>query len=335
MLYRNNYRIIEMEKSFKISIAICTYNGEKYLKEQLDSFVLQSRLPDEIVICDDCSKDETPIILKTFAENAPFPVKLYFNDQNIGYIKNFEKAISLCQGDIIVLSDQDDVWKQNKLELFETEFLKSEKIGLVYSDAEVVDECLCYLGQTMWQRRGFDNKKQKAFAQGKGFDLLLTDGYFYGSSIAFLAVYRNLFLPFPTNTFFIHDNWIALMISAVAGVSIIEECLILYRQHSSQSVGILKNDSNRNSAFNSLKRNNSYNETINQLDIAKMKLEKSPYSVKKSISKINKAKKHILMRANLPKKSFVRFFTVNFELMKGNYHRYYNGFRSAMRDILG
>ena len=319
----------------KISIAICTYNGEKFLQEQLDSFAMQTRLPDEVIVCDDCSKDSTREILTAFAESAEFPVKLYFNEQNLGYLRNFTKAIKLCTGDVIVLSDQDDVWRADKLELMEVEFAKSEKVGMVYADAEIVDELLRPISSTMWQQSGFSNEKQELFTHGKAFDLLLTDGYVYGSSMAFRAVYRDLILPFPENTLFIHDNWIALMISAVAQVALIKEYLIKYRQHQSQSIGIrVEKNSKLNNLVKSGRRINEYDGTINQLEIAEEKLNESNYSVEEVMSKISLAKKHVLVRANLPNSVVLRLFKVGRELIAGNYHRYYNGFGSAIKDLL-
>lgn len=319
----------------KISIAICTYNGEKFLQKQLDSFAMQTRLADEVIICDDCSKDSTQEILTAFAESAVFPVKLYFNEQNLNFLKNFEKTIKLCTGDVIVLSDQDDVWHPNKLELIENEFAKSEKIGMVYADAEIVDEFLCPSSLTMWQQTGFSTEKQDLFTHGKAFDLLLTDGYVYGSSMAFRSIYRDLVLPFPQNTHFIHDNWIALMISAVANVALIKESLIKYRQHQSQSVGIRVE---KNTKFDGLiklgQRLNEYDGTINQLEIAEKKLNESNYLVQEATLKIAMAKKHVLVRANLPNNVVLRLFKVGQELIAGNYHRYYNGFRSAIKDLL-
>ena len=319
----------------KISIAVCTYNGETFLREQFDSFAAQSRLPDEVVVCDDCSKDATREILTAFAAGALFPVKLHFNEKNLGYIKNFAKAIENCTGDIIVLSDQDDVWRKDKLELMEAEFAKSNRIGMVYADAELVDESLAPLNMTMWRRRGFNATKQKLFNNGKAFDLLLTDGYVYGSSMAFRSVYRDLVLPFPEDTFFIHDNWIALMISAVAEISVIEECLIKYRQHRNQSVGINFDSSSKFEALMKTgKINNEYQGTIKQLVLAEKVLEESPYSAVESIQKIRAAREHITARAGLPKSFILRLFKVGKELAAGHYHRYSNGFRSAVKDLL-
>jgi glycosyltransferase involved in cell wall biosynthesis len=320
----------------KISIAICAYNGEKYLQEQLDSFAAQTRLPDEVVICDDCSQDATRDILERFAESARFPVKLHFNEHNLGFLKNFEKAIRLCAGEIIILSDQDDVWHEEKIELIEAEFAKSEKVGMVYADAEIVNESLEILETSLWQKSGFDADKQKLFATGKAFDLLLVTGYVYGSSMAFRARFRDLFLPFPENVFFIHDNWIAFMICSVADISLINKKLTKYRQHERQFAGIVKDEKSKlESLIESGKRINEYAGRINQLLIAEKRFKESSYHVNLAelLSKMSTVRKHISTRSNLPKSFVSRLFKVGRELLTGNYHHYSNGFRSAAKDL--
>src|SRR5437773_11189037 len=102
-----------------LSIALGTYNGAAYLKEQLESFAAQTRTPDELVISDDQSTDDTLRLIEEFVTTAAFPVRLSVNESNLGTAKNFEKAISLCRGDVIVLSDQDNVWHSDYLESVE------------------------------------------------------------------------------------------------------------------------------------------------------------------------------------------------------------------------
>src|ERR1051326_2811088 len=138
----------------KISVAMCTFNGEPYLQEQLNSFARQTRPPDELVICDDRSSDETRTISDSFARTAGFPVIVAGNEQTFGSPRNFEQAVSRCSGDIIALSDQDDVWLPAKLALLEAQFGKSARVGLVFSDAEVVDQDLRPTGRRMWNEVG-------------------------------------------------------------------------------------------------------------------------------------------------------------------------------------
>lgn len=100
----------------KVSIAMASYNGAAYLEQQLNSFVKQKRLPDELIICDDGSSDKSVDICERFASSAPFEVHVVKNKKNLGYTQNFAKALSSCSGDLVFLSDQDDVWKNDKIE---------------------------------------------------------------------------------------------------------------------------------------------------------------------------------------------------------------------------
>src|ERR671927_271278 len=103
----------------KFSVAMCTYNGARFVREQLASIAAQTRPPDELVVCDDCSTDATLECIREFARTAPFPVRVVENEKNAGSTKNFERAVELCEGDFIALADQDDVWLPEKLQRLE------------------------------------------------------------------------------------------------------------------------------------------------------------------------------------------------------------------------
>src|SRR4051794_13032642 len=116
----------------KFSIAMTTFNGERYLREQLDSLSAQDRLPDELVVCDDGSSDGTLEMVRAFAASSPFEVRLVENDERLGVTGNLEKAISLCDGELIALCDQDDVWRSDKLQRLEQMFIAKPRLGLVF-----------------------------------------------------------------------------------------------------------------------------------------------------------------------------------------------------------
>ena len=128
-----------------VSIAMATYNGAKYLREQLDSICAQTINDYELIVCDDCSTDDTYAILKEYALKDA-RIRVYKNEVNLGFKKNFEKAISLCKGEYIALSDQDDIWYNNHLEIL------LNNIGdniLACADEELVDYSGHYLGMTV------------------------------------------------------------------------------------------------------------------------------------------------------------------------------------------
>ena len=221
-------------RSMNLSIALCTYNGAAYLNEQLETIAAQTRTPDELVISDDQSTDDTLRLIEEFAAIAGFPVRLSVNESNLGIAKNFEKAISLCRGDVIVLSDQDDVWHNDKLESVERIFEAKPQLSLVFSNAEIVDETLGLFGKTLFEWVHFDDQKQSLVKSGRALDLQLRENLVLGATMAFRADLRELVLPISGDGPLVHDGWIVLLIAAVGEIDFIDRPLMKYRQHSGQ-----------------------------------------------------------------------------------------------------
>ena len=223
-----------------LSIALCTYNGAVYLKEQLESIAAQTRTPDELVISDDQSTDDTLRLIEEFAATAGFPVRLSVNESNLGIAKNFEKAISLCRGDVIVLSDQDDVWHSDKLESVERIFEAKPQLSLVFSNAEIVDETLRPFDKTLFDWVHFDGQKQRLVRSGRALDLQLRENLIVGCTVAFRANLKELVLPISGDGPLVHDGWIVLLIAAVGEIDFINRPLLKYRQHSAQQCRVGK-----------------------------------------------------------------------------------------------
>jgi glycosyltransferase involved in cell wall biosynthesis len=146
----------------KLSIALATCNGQRFLRDQLDSFLSQTRRPDELVVCDDRSEDQTLEILTEFRASASFPVRILQNEHRLGITKNFEQVVGRCDGDVIFLSDQDDSWASEKLTRHEAVYLTHPDVGLVFSNGEVVDEALAPLGYTLYDAFHVHPRRQRA-----------------------------------------------------------------------------------------------------------------------------------------------------------------------------
>jgi glycosyltransferase involved in cell wall biosynthesis len=219
----------------KISVALCTYNGERFLSRQLASMQQQTRLPDEVVICDDCSTDSTIEILQDFAASAWFPVKITRNELNLGFVANFERAIRLCQGDLIALSDQDDIWDPMRLQRSEQEFLAHPEVGLVFSDADIIDDQDQLTGARLWQNFGFEGERKQRLLAGD-YTVLVRNRFVTGATIMFRSRLCENCLPFGSG--WLHDEWLAPSAAAVANVLPIDSPLIRYRKHTSQQVGL-------------------------------------------------------------------------------------------------
>lgn len=214
-----------------ISVAMCTYNGEKYIQEQLESIINQSMPPDEIVICDDCSKDTTLKIVKDTLKSYDGIVQLVSNKHNLGYRKNFEKAISLCHGDIIFLSDQDDVWNRDKIEIIKTEIEKDKNILLTFHDVEIVDENLYLISNSFWDVLHFDYMR---FLEND-FRRLMESNVIQGSSCAFRRELFTYAIPFPECA--VHDEWLGLIAHLKGKVKPVNLILAKYRQSGNNAIG--------------------------------------------------------------------------------------------------
>ena len=219
----------------RISVALCTYNGEHFLPQQLESIRGQTRLPDEVVICDDGSSDRTLDIVYKFTEVAQFPVKIIRNDTTLGSSRNFEQAVRLCSGDLIALSDQDDIWYPNRLERSEQALASDPRAGLVFSDADIIDDEGRLTGETLWQRLRFIGKPKQDLLD-HNFVILAKQRFVTGATVMFRADLRDRFLPMQDG--WIHDEWIALISAAFCDLKPIDQPLIRYRIHSLQQVGL-------------------------------------------------------------------------------------------------
>ena len=322
---------------------MCTYNGAVFLPAQLESIIRQSRKPDEIVICDDGSTDQTRRLLENFAEESSIPVSLRFNQKNLGSVKNFEQAIGLCTGEVIALSDQDDVWRSDKLKSIEHAFQSVPAAGLVFSDAEIVNEDLEPLERCMWDEVGFDAHKRKLIRVGHALEVLITGWTVTGATMAFRSRFVRLSLPVPDGIAMIHDGWIALTIAAVADVVPIEEPLIKYRQHARQQIGAparAEKTAEQPGAVQALDTAFRRRNTTAGLHKILATLEErllsqgNSYDTRKALSFIGDYSFHLNVRANLPQNRLNRLPRILRELLTLRYHEYANGFKSAAKDLV-
>lgn len=207
-----------------VSIALCIYNGEEYLDQQLYTLVNQTYINLEIIIVDDRSTDGSIAIINKYTTDKR--IKLFVNERNLGHVKNFEKAISYCTGEYIALADQDDIWDLNKIAIM------TEKIGdsiLIYHDSEFIDDNGVVLGKM--------SDRLNMYAGTRPLSLL-----FYNSvSGHSCLIKRELILKLGSfNPDFCHDWWIAFVAANAGKVTYIDQTLVKYRQHAQSSTDILR-----------------------------------------------------------------------------------------------
>lgn len=320
-----------------ISIALCTYNGDRYVEEQLDSFLAQSRMPDELVVCDDGSQDNTIEIVSRFAERATFPVRLFVNDSNLGSTKNFERAIGQCNGDLIALADQDDVWFPDKLELSGQLLEQCPEVMGVFSDAVLTGGELESLGDNLWDAAGFDRERRRRFRAGDAFSVLLQRQIVTGATFVFRSAYRDLVLPIPE--YVVHDAWIAFLLAGVGTLDFIEEPLMYYRQHGKNQIGATKLttlDRVANPAAPEVKRNNL--QFLLQFSVeARQRLTSTDYPLqdRQVLQKLDERIRHLWARISLPGPRWRRTIPILNEVVSGRYASYSYGMYSAARDFMG
>ena len=219
----------------KISVLLCTYNGEKYIQEQLSSIINQSKMVDEIIVSDDCSRDHTIKKVEEFAQNCKINIKINSNSLNTGFKKNFYNGLSFCSGDIIFFSDQDDVWEYRKVEKIINLFESNNKALLVFSDAFVTNEKLEFKSHLLKDVRYNDNFMIDSKSQ---LNMLLADNFITGATMAIRKELINLASPFGME--WPHDYWLGIIAAINNGLYCINEPLIKYRQHASNAIGINK-----------------------------------------------------------------------------------------------
>lgn len=200
---------------------MASFNGEKYIKEQINSILIQLENMDELIISDDGSTDKTLQIIREFDDKR---IKLYENNNIHGYAHNFENALKQATGDYIFFSDQDDIWLPNKVAMM-LPCLKED--NFVISDAYITNERLEIRGRiSSW-------RKYK-----KGYIRNLHKSIYAGCTCAFTKKIKDYSLPFPATLYIQHDTWLGLLCELKFNVVYIDEALILYRRHNSNTSGV-------------------------------------------------------------------------------------------------
>ena len=318
-----------MAVPISISIALCTCNGERFLGEQLASLSSQSYLPCELVVCDDASDDGTYELLTSFVRSAPFPVRLYRNQQRLGISQNFEQAIRLCTGSVIALSDQDDVWLPTKLARYAECF--ANDIDWVFCDAQVVDATLLPLAYTLWERVAFTENQRKLARDDRFFEVLLKHYVVAGATMAFRSKLRDQLLPIPSHWYY--DAWLAAVLAATKKSMVVEECMQHYRQHEKNAIG----GKQRNFLF---EIRDAFD--VNRTDYLSMEISRWQHLVERlgyvekpawALSQLDAKCGHLLQRSAFPKNRLFRIPFVVGEIVRGGYSRFSRNWGSVALDL--
>lgn len=226
-----------MSTSNKIGVVLATFNGQQFIKEQLQSIINQTLRPDTIIISDGGSTDDTVNICEEFLSRSGIVYKIYTSVEPLNVRENFQKGLSLCDTDYIFFSDQDDYWEDYKIETMMDAF-KIEGVKLVFSNSLLVDQNLKSLDQTMWDHLGYkqDSKIRVYDKNSKNYlSIQFRHNIITGMCMAITSEVKNAVIPF--SIYGIHDDWIALVSGCLGKIAALNYNLVRYRQHSHNTIG--------------------------------------------------------------------------------------------------
>jgi len=330
----------------RISIALATFNGIRFLREQLQSLSGQTWLPCELVVADDGSSDGTQAELERFVKVAPFPVRVLPAQSRQGSTRAFERAIYTCGGDVIALCDQDDRWHLEKLQRFANALEAEPAAGWVFSDGHVMDLAGQPVGSSLWHEFGVDPSVPSGPAD-RLLDLTV-NSRIPGCTLAFRTVYRGLILVFPADRprcAIRHDAWMISLVEAVAPSVAIKQPLMSYRVHSGQEIGLREAGMNGRMR-NGLKRAFTAKRTgpaadlhrrLAAIELLRTRLSEHLDSVRAraSLCQLDKLRTHLHARASIARARLPgRIARASAEWRLGHYQRYSSGIYSAAADVL-
>ena len=312
-----------------ISVVICTCNGEKYIGDQLKSIVSQTLPPNEIIICDDDSEDNTLEIAEKVLTSFEGKIVIRKNSERVGVAKNFINGYRLASGEYIFSCDQDDVWRPNKIEIFFDAFQSSHK-ELYFSNGLVVDENLHSLGFTTWDRVKFSKHMESDLL-----DILLKRDIVTGAEMAVSKKLVEKIFDMPSE-YYLHDEWLALNAALANSIEAIDSDTFMYRQHGNNVAGMKANEKGLVDGIKIWVQNcrtlkSSYYRNFMRFSLLQR-------NAKSSGIESDKLDKCILFWEGLydlgqySKKKSIVYCLRNY--FNGNYNRYFVGIRGALRDVI-
>jgi len=204
---------------------MATYNGELYIRDQINSILTQIGSNDEVIIVDDCSVDKTFNILQDYVSKDA-RIKIFRNEKNIGHVINFERALSISCGDLVILSDQDDIWAENKYQKIIEIFNTNDSVGMIYHSFQKINSD----GFSIEKNPLYSNRVLKINRP-----LFLLCQFFsfavFGCTMAMRRKIVSIALPFPQYATYAHDHWLTVLSSFISEVVFLDMPLVLYRQH--------------------------------------------------------------------------------------------------------
>lgn len=315
----------------RCSVALATCNGAAYLEDQLRSIREQSRLPDEIIVVDDASDDDSLQVVRTLIRGLPLLAER--NPTRIGVTANFERVCRKASGDIILLCDQDDIWHREKIERMMAEFERRPELLLLHSDARLVDRMGAPLGRTLFSALGITSSELRRIHTGQAYRVLFRRNVVTGATTAFRRLLLAFALPFPP--VWLHDEWLAIIAASIGMVDALEVPLIDYRQHGGNQVGANHKSwlaRYREVSSGKVARRKCLVGRATALSDRLMRLGAKVPEPIRSMSGQNLS--HAIARAGMPSSRIARLSSIALEIGTGRYTCCSRGLRTVLADLV-
>lgn len=315
-------------------VAMCVYNGARFLQQQLDSIAAQSELPRRVAVVDDGSTDGSWDLLQRWERSAPFEVVLRRNETNLGVVRNFERAIGLIDQDIVFLADQDDVWYTEKLATFVDRFVADPELGLLHSDADLIDGDGSPLERRLFDTLLVTEREKEDVANGRAYCAYTKRNLVTGAACAFRRGLMAHAAPFSPA--WIHDEWIAFTAALVSKVALMDQPTMAYRLHGSNAVGMpLPSLGWR---LRTAARALLHPSAARQEQRAGRLREMRDHAIRLGaaalvVQHLEAAASHAEFRAHLPRNPVTRLVRVREELRAGHYRAWSSGRTSMLHDL--
>lgn len=318
-----------------VSIALASCNGARFIDEQLESLALQTRPPDELIVSDDASNDDTCQRVEAFARRADFPVHLIQNETRAATTVNFQRALEQCTGEVIFFSDQDDFWRPRKIERMVDHFDRQPETGALLCNASVVDEQRTPLGYDIWRAMGFGESEQKMVREGNAPLVFFKHVVAAGNTLAFRGRYKPLIMPIP-DLRSIHDAWVAFLLASVSDFEILDEDLVEYRLHDSNQFGLgLLSLRTQYQKARLQVRERAFRHAVRFFSAVLERIDaQTEYRLEPALrQQVEEKIEHSRIRDEMSKNPFRRLPSVLREMARGHYRLYGYGYKSIAQDL--
>lgn len=316
----------------RISVALCTYNGARFVEEQVRSILQQTRVPDQLVVSDDASTDDTLAIIERTVAGAIELVVLR-NEKALGYVANFEQAVRATDGDLVALCDQDDRWHPERIERAVALFETDPELLMVHADARLVDADGADLGHTLFDALGVTVAERAEAAAGDELAVLLRRNLVTGATAMFRRRAIDLAVPFPPH--WVHDEWLAMIATSAGRGMLVDEPLVDYRQHGSNQIGVTKLGL-RGKIGRILEPRNGRNVYLAaRTAVLEERLTALGDDVRPdALARAREKLAHLRVRETFSRHRIARVIPVLREAATGRYAHYSRGFGDILRDLL-